>query len=192
MASPIVLDDFLCEPKRMILDDLVKKTCEGDSSKAIVASSGSWRMWPFPFKRSRSLAVQPDLNNTRSSDVENGPESAPGMGGDKTELKPKVTKKKIRILTPTSEQLTSLNLKEGRNTVTFTFSTGMLGKQQVILLHFMNRMLSSSWSFLSFSISFSIIFSFPFLFLSCMCAYSNGFTKNRWMLESICGSGTLE
>ncbi|XP_027332756.1 phosphatidate phosphatase PAH2 isoform X2 [Abrus precatorius] len=33
--------------------------------------------------------------------------------------------------TPTSEQLASLNLKEGRNTVTFRFSTDMLGKQQI-------------------------------------------------------------
>ncbi|XP_061343613.1 phosphatidate phosphatase PAH2-like isoform X2 [Gastrolobium bilobum] len=39
--------------------------------------------------------------------------------------------KKVRANTPTSEQLASLNLKEGRNTVTFSFSTPMLGKQQV-------------------------------------------------------------
>ena len=38
---------------------------------------------------------------------------------------------KVRANTPTSEQLSSLNLKEGRNTVTFSFSTAMLGTQQV-------------------------------------------------------------
>ncbi|KAJ6722425.1 LIPIN [Salix koriyanagi] len=37
----------------------------------------------------------------------------------------------VRANTPTSEELASLNLKEGRNVVTFTFSTAMLGKQQV-------------------------------------------------------------
>lgn len=45
--------------------------------------------------------------------------------------KVKVTKKKVRVLTPTSEQLASLNLKKGKNIVIFTFSTPMLGKQQV-------------------------------------------------------------
>ncbi|XP_019430728.1 PREDICTED: phosphatidate phosphatase PAH2-like [Lupinus angustifolius] len=39
--------------------------------------------------------------------------------------------KKLRAKTPTSEQLASLNLKEGRNIVTFSFSTTMLGTRQV-------------------------------------------------------------
>ncbi|KAE9588422.1 putative phosphatidate phosphatase [Lupinus albus] len=39
--------------------------------------------------------------------------------------------KKLRAKTPTSEQLASLNLKEGRNTVTFCFSTTTLGTRQV-------------------------------------------------------------
>ncbi|KAK7310515.1 hypothetical protein RJT34_08069 [Clitoria ternatea] len=38
---------------------------------------------------------------------------------------------KVSANTPTSEQLASLNLKEGRNTVTFSFSTAMQGEQQV-------------------------------------------------------------
>lgn len=44
--------------------------------------------------------------------------------------KSKAKKKGIRVLSPTTEQLASLNLKEGKNIVTFTFSTQMLGKQQ--------------------------------------------------------------
>lgn len=38
--------------------------------------------------------------------------------------------KNVRENTPTSEQLESLNLKEGRNTITFSFSTAM-GNHQV-------------------------------------------------------------
>lgn len=45
--------------------------------------------------------------------------------------KVKVKKKKVRALMPTSKQLASLNLKEGKNIVIFTFSTSMLGDQQV-------------------------------------------------------------
>ncbi|CAK8569523.1 unnamed protein product [Lathyrus sativus] len=39
--------------------------------------------------------------------------------------------KKVSVNTPTSEQLSSLNLKEGRNTITFGFSTPMMGMRQI-------------------------------------------------------------
>lgn len=39
--------------------------------------------------------------------------------------------KKVSVNTPTSEQLSSLNLKEGRNTITFCFSTPMMGMRQI-------------------------------------------------------------
>ncbi|KAL6317077.1 hypothetical protein AAG906_029829 [Vitis piasezkii] len=101
-AAPIVLGmlslgkEQILELKGMIAVDQVEKTLEGDPAKAIVASGGSWRLWPF--RRSRAISsVQP----------------------------------KVRVITPTFEQLASLNLKEGRNTITFTFSTTMLGEQQV-------------------------------------------------------------
>lgn len=76
--------------------------------------------------------MQPNLNDSRSPDVENASESTVGMDSSNTVLTPKGMKKTERATSPTSEQLASLNLKEGRNTVTFTFSTAMLGKQQVI------------------------------------------------------------
>ncbi|KAF3457799.1 hypothetical protein FNV43_RR02459 [Rhamnella rubrinervis] len=41
-----------------------------------------------------------------------------------------ILKKMVRFISPTSEQLASLNLKEGRNTVTFKFSTPMLGRSR--------------------------------------------------------------
>ncbi|CAH9091443.1 unnamed protein product [Cuscuta europaea] len=55
-----------------------------------------------------------------------------GTGGISTEEDLiKVTKKIKRAFTPTSEQIASLNLKEGKNEVIFTFSTPMLGEQKV-------------------------------------------------------------
>ncbi|GAB2239321.1 hypothetical protein Droror1_Dr00025234 [Drosera rotundifolia] len=47
---------------------------------------------------------------------------------------PRATQKSLRATTPTSEQLASLNLKEGKNVVTFTFLTAMLREQQGIQL----------------------------------------------------------
>lgn len=83
------------------------------------------------FKRSTGIKVSDatssgenpnslDISN-KTNDVESGTDA----------IKVKVNKKKIRTLTPTSKQLASLNLKEGKNVVIFTFSTAMLGKQQV-------------------------------------------------------------
>ena len=53
------------------------------------------------------------------------------MDGEASIFKRKVEKKMVRFISPTSKQLASLNLKEGGNTVTFTFYTAVLGKQEV-------------------------------------------------------------
>jgi phosphatidate phosphatase LPIN len=124
------------EPTGMIAVDKVEKSLTGDPSKSSIASGGGWRIWPFSLRKSRSKkGLQPVLNDVRNSDAENASESTTGMDGDgdKDAFKPKVVRKIVRAMTPTSEQLASMNLKEGRNTVTFTFSTAMLGKQQVVL-----------------------------------------------------------
>ncbi|XP_012071671.1 phosphatidate phosphatase PAH2 isoform X1 [Jatropha curcas] len=117
-----------------------KSTCKngvsspvvGDSSKAVVTSGGSWRLWPFPFRRSRSRkTVQPTVNDTRVADVDNVTDRNLCTDDDKNVLEIKNSKKMVKAMTPTSEELASLNLKEGSNSVTFTFSTSMLGKQKV-------------------------------------------------------------
>ncbi|KAK8513852.1 hypothetical protein V6N13_005036 [Hibiscus sabdariffa] len=129
-AAPIILrmvtfgSEEIFEPKGMIPVERVEKSIEGDPSKD-VSRSGSWRLWPFSLKRSRSRnAVQPDP-------AENAADVAAACDGDKNMLKPSQVKKMIRAITPTSEQLASLNIKDGMNHITFTFSTPMLGKQQV-------------------------------------------------------------
>ncbi|XP_057469806.1 uncharacterized protein LOC130758853 isoform X1 [Actinidia eriantha] len=102
----------------------------GNLSEGINASNGSWGVWLF--KRSRSMKkTQPAQNSTGSSDAENTLERSTSIDGEKDAQKPQVKRKKVRETTPTPEQLASLNLKEGKNTVTFTFSTSMLGPQQV-------------------------------------------------------------
>ncbi|XP_021898621.1 phosphatidate phosphatase PAH2 [Carica papaya] len=119
------------ERKGMISVDQVEKSPEADQSKAIVSSGGSW-LWPFSFKRSRSRKIlQPALSDARSYYPENTSEHMIRNATKENPLQPKVIKKIIRELTPSSDQLASLNLKEGRNSVNFTFSTAMLGKQQV-------------------------------------------------------------
>ncbi|XP_015575333.1 phosphatidate phosphatase PAH2 isoform X1 [Ricinus communis] len=136
-AAPIVLgmvafaSENIFEPKGMIPVDQVEKSLVGDPSETIVTTGGSWRLWPFPFRRSRSRKTTPALNDTRSSDAENVSESNAGVDNSRKVLDGRVSKKMIKAVTPTSEQLASLNLREGSNEVTFTFSTSVLGRQKV-------------------------------------------------------------
>ncbi|XP_044476104.1 phosphatidate phosphatase PAH2-like isoform X2 [Mangifera indica] len=120
----------------------------GDRSETIVSPRRSWSLWPFSRRGSKTRkATQPAQTDAKSSDaaVTKGSdaavskssdaavtsESINGMNETNDVCKPKMEKKMVRAITPTSKQLASLNLKEGKNTVTFTFSTAMLGKQQV-------------------------------------------------------------
>lgn len=120
-AAPIILGVVsfgttqVFEPKGMIAVDRNEKP--GD---VLAQGSGSWKLWPFSLRRSKN-----DTEVSSSRDVAE-PE-------EKQEKSPIPVKKTVRALTPTSEQLASLNLKEGMNSVTFTFSTNIVGTQQVIL-----------------------------------------------------------
>ncbi|KAK9756290.1 hypothetical protein RND81_01G087300 [Saponaria officinalis] len=113
----------MLEPRGMIavgqIDDTIS---EGATQKPMNSRSGFW--WPFLFKRSNSM-------QGRSVDSEPASES-PSVKVDNMDVAwAKPSKRKIRAKAPTSEHLASLKLKEGKNEVTFTFSTAMLGKQQV-------------------------------------------------------------
>ncbi|XP_048500772.1 phosphatidate phosphatase PAH2 isoform X3 [Beta vulgaris subsp. vulgaris] len=115
----------MLEPEGMIAVGQVEfKTNEGTAQKSVNSRNGSWKIWPFSLKRSDSI-------QSRNSSSEADPESPKQMHGTPDAVVPKVAKKKLRAKFPTSEQLASLNLKEGKNVVTFTFSTAMLGEQQV-------------------------------------------------------------
>ncbi|CAA2986419.1 Hypothetical predicted protein [Olea europaea subsp. europaea] len=104
----------------------------GNAPRSTDSLSRSRGTWSFSFKRSRSVQVsQPAVDGIGIYNVKNIPRITDDMVRENDVPNLKVNKKKIRTLTPTSEQLASLNLKEGRNIVIFTFSTAMLGKQQV-------------------------------------------------------------
>ncbi|XP_042510801.1 phosphatidate phosphatase PAH1-like isoform X1 [Macadamia integrifolia] len=101
----------------------------GDLEREVARSGGSWRPWPFQFRKSRTMnSVQMALDGPKYS---NASDCTGDIIKDKSAPKTKVTKKKVRIIIPTSEQLASLNLKEGQNMIAFTFSTSMMGRQQV-------------------------------------------------------------
>ncbi|KAI3922216.1 hypothetical protein MKX01_005905 [Papaver californicum] len=124
----------ISEPKGMIVVDQAVKSLEDDASTTVATSGGSWGIWPFTFKKSASTnSVQSVLDGTKDSQADNAAESINNIAGDKKTKEAIISKKrtKAKSIVPTSEQLNTLDLKEGQNAVTFTFSTAMLGKQRV-------------------------------------------------------------
>ncbi|KAK7351653.1 hypothetical protein VNO77_11250 [Canavalia gladiata] len=122
-------------PQVFKLEDMnqVEEIHPGDPSTQNPSSHGNWRLWPFSLRRAgpRNPMLPPPPSNAKNTTFGNSPETTISTGMNKNELKPNIMKNKVRETAPTSEQLASLNLKEGMNTVTFTFSTAVLGKQQV-------------------------------------------------------------
>ncbi|KAF6990511.1 hypothetical protein CFC21_007694 [Triticum aestivum] len=96
-----------------------------------MSPSRRWRLWPIPFRISRSLQRS---NSDSSEDIfldtetvlSPMDEQAPANNKDQSPRK-----QFVRTLIPTSEQVASLDLKEGQNIVTFSFCTRVFGKQQV-------------------------------------------------------------
>lgn len=117
--------------------ELTPKQGRNDSGSA---SGRRWRLWPIPFRRVKTL----QHSNSNSSEevfvdsesvsqnlsIEQTPTSQ--CGTPRSEISTKSLHKKIvRTNIPTNEQISSLTLKEGQNDVTFSFSTRVLGLQQV-------------------------------------------------------------
>ncbi|KAI0507576.1 hypothetical protein KFK09_013702 [Dendrobium nobile] len=121
------------EPQDVILVERIEKNGTEDASSTRALSEGSWNLWPFGFRRSKTIKyVQSTHENINQVKPIAASMATKSLNSDNNDMqKPKNMKKKVRWLTPSSEELTSLNLKEGPNVVTFSFSTAMLGQQQV-------------------------------------------------------------
>ncbi|RWW33092.1 hypothetical protein GW17_00002205 [Ensete ventricosum] len=98
------------------------------------SSSRRWRLWPIPFRRYRSL----QHSNSNSSNEDLFVDSESGLQSPNAEkvangnMNQSPRKQYIRTNIPTNEQIASLNLKEGQNMIAFSFSTRVLGRQQVL------------------------------------------------------------
>ncbi|XP_059646975.1 phosphatidate phosphatase PAH1-like [Cornus florida] len=124
------------EPKDTISveQDETSKSKDDDSGLPSTPSGRRWRLWPIPFRRVKTL--EHTSSNSSSEEVfvdsESGSQNQPVVpsptshGGSESPHK-----QLLRTNVPTTEQIASLNLKEGQNMVTFTFSTRVLGMQQV-------------------------------------------------------------
>lgn len=110
-------------------DDVLKSR---DDDPGSAGSGRKWRLWP-PFRKVKTLehtnsnSSNEDVFVDSESALQNSlGESSPSAGSNRSPRK-----QSVRTNLPTNDQIASLNLNEGQNRITFTFSTRVLGKQQV-------------------------------------------------------------
>ncbi|XP_042456900.1 phosphatidate phosphatase PAH2-like [Zingiber officinale] len=134
-AAPIVLgmvcfgQKEMLEPQGMIPVERVEKTL-GTSKSMPIQPRGNWNIWPF-VKKSKTLSNPEALSEVGNDLILDPDFRSNGRIAQESDIIKIKNSKKVQSLTPTSEELASLNLKEGKNVVTFNFSTAMLGVQQV-------------------------------------------------------------
>lgn len=106
-----------------------------DETTITPSSSGRrWRLWPIPFRRVKTFE---HTSSNSSSEEDLFVDSEPGLQNtpepvSTTESRHESPRRQlVRTNVPTNEQIASLNLKDGQNMITFSFSTRVLGTQQV-------------------------------------------------------------
>lgn len=140
-AAPTVLGmaafgiDLEVDPKDAIPVEQDDSSRAGDDESTPTSSGRRWRLWPIPFRRVKTL----EHSNSNSSNEEIFVDSESTLQNSQAEQSPRVQnggneppkRQLVRTNVPTTEQIASLNLKEGQNMIAFTFSTRVLGTQKV-------------------------------------------------------------
>ncbi|KAJ1416899.1 hypothetical protein SESBI_17063 [Sesbania bispinosa] len=135
-AAPLVLGmavfglDLPVEPKDTIPleQDYALKSKEDDPGSS--SSGRRWRLWPIPFRKVKT--IEHTNSNSSNEDVFLDSESGSLVEPTPTSSTQGSPRKQLlRTNVPTNEQIESLNLKDGQNLVTFSFSTRVLGTQRV-------------------------------------------------------------
>ncbi|XP_010486529.1 PREDICTED: phosphatidate phosphatase PAH1-like [Camelina sativa] len=106
-----------------------------DETTVTPSSSGRrWRLWPIPFRRVKTIEHTGSNSSSEEDlfvDSEPGLQNSPEPQSTATSRHESPRRQLVRTNVPTNEQIASLNLKDGQNIITFSFSTRVLGTQQV-------------------------------------------------------------
>lgn len=139
-AAPVILGiaafglSLPIEPQDVIPVEKERPESKEDDSDMTSTPSRSWRLWPIPFRRVKTLEHTGSSSSKEEVFVDSGsvsqsqPEEPSSTVHSNTESP---RKQIIRTNVPTIDQIASLNLKEGQNMVSFIFSTRVLGSQKV-------------------------------------------------------------
>jgi phosphatidate phosphatase LPIN len=155
-SAHIVLGRAVFGPKFSLeLKDAIPIEEREDTIGISPSFSRRWRLWPIPFRMSRSLQRTDSTSSTdelfldSESFLQSPTDDQPSefvsgngssydnkndnsIGNNENSAGPTPRKQFVRTNTPTNEQIALLNLKEGQNMVSFSFSTRVLGKQEVL------------------------------------------------------------
>ena len=134
VLGKVVFDlDLEIQPEDVIS---VEETKPKDDETAAVTTTPSssgrrWRLWPIPFRRVKTVEHTTSSNSSSEEDL--FVDSEPGLQNSPEVLSTNESPRRqlVRTNVPTNEQIASLNLKDGQNMITFSFSTRVLGTQQV-------------------------------------------------------------
>ncbi|XP_016486332.1 phosphatidate phosphatase PAH1-like isoform X2 [Nicotiana tabacum] len=141
-AAPIILGMAECDMELPIEcaeiipveREEISKSGEDNSGISSVASGRRWTLWPNPFRRVKTLEDS-NCNLSNEEVFVDSASSSMYQPIEPTDItqggKESPQEQLVRTNIPTSGQITSLNLKEGQNMVTFIFSTRVLGEQKV-------------------------------------------------------------
>ncbi|KAE8719057.1 Phosphatidate phosphatase PAH1 [Hibiscus syriacus] len=108
------------------------KPKDDDSMVTSASSSRRWRLWPSSLTRVKTLEKNDSNSEEVFLDTKSSLQDSPSdLISASTRKIESPGKKFVRTNIPTNEQIASLNLKDGQNMITFSFSTRVLGTQQV-------------------------------------------------------------
>lgn len=158
---PVEQSDFI----RVERDEILKHG-EDECALPSTPSGRRWRLWSLPFRRVKTL--EHTSSNLTTEEVVANVEHAVSTPTSSVVIE-SPHKQLLRTNVPTSEEIASLNLKEGKNMVNFIFSAGVLGKPNEVCV------------FQKYECKFSFKSSSKI-----------HFSSNRFRLIFTCGSGTQE
>ncbi|KAL5546271.1 hypothetical protein UlMin_005958 [Ulmus minor] len=115
--------------------DGTPKPRSDESGLESTPSGRRWRLWFSPFRSVKTL----EHTTSNSSNEDEFVDSESVLHNSTIDTTPTSSqsfaesprKQFVRTNVPTTEQIASLNLKDGQNLITFSFSTRVLGRQQV-------------------------------------------------------------
>ncbi|EOA29859.1 hypothetical protein CARUB_v10012953mg [Capsella rubella] len=127
--------DLDIQPDDVISVEENKSPIPKDDETTITPSSGRrWRLWPIPFRRVKTIEHTGSNSSSEEDlfvDSEPGLQNSPEAQSTTESRHDSPRRQLVRTNVPTNEQIASLNLKDGQNIITFSFSTRVLGTQQV-------------------------------------------------------------
>ncbi|CAN6921731.1 hypothetical protein Bca4012_091159 [Brassica carinata] len=133
VLGKVVFDlDLEIQPEDVISVEETKPKDDETAAVTTPSSSGRrWRLWPIPFRRVKTVEHTTSSNSSSEEDL--FVDSEPGLQNSPEVLSTNESPRRqlVRTNVPTNEQIASLNLKDGQNMITFSFSTRVLGTQQV-------------------------------------------------------------